>query len=937
MSANKISSFPTVSDVAVLPESNGLNQTQEKVDVTTTTKTAKDFNQDALEAKNNDSQTRFQAQQLRQQYDDQKPKQVLVTETEARRINKGLDGTDRQRTFTTQELIVFSKTADPREAIYQTALEATTGSSLPSQKQAVTDYINDLKNSSGGEAKIFWRSGAKKGQEIGLTELKNAITNQSRYENYQQQAQANKLKGLPPPKQPKYINDAATKKPEFFDSMTIDSGTRQAVFGKWLDKNGTPEMKAKFERDKLESNINLRIDEAKKRLREKFDKLKNDNGLHNAFVERDYQIALKDEIDKIVEQTKVDFRGEGLGKDIGDVSESVMRGIVDNHPVYRFLPDGMRNEIVKFGIGVEKGTISLLSGAAGASAFVGDAIQDTVVAGFKTAGFDTSKIETNLAEQRNVRKDFFQQLSSVSTAQMSREDRAYAAKIERGLYVTPYDLPNKAVTLGQAVPSIAIGVATGGGSLATQIIVSATLQATLAGGETYITTNDRWKTTQAGFIAGVQGAIAPVTAKMPWAGDIAANSLVTYSAGKLAGKSDNEIFQDIVQQTALSGGLRVGSKLHGFLASSEGKTALSIDEAKSSFERHKTEFLQTLDAEANKSFRANVKELYNKAQTSMREVRENYGKENKVFTKSRYERAGVEIQRYARRSMNQANIGADPSILPKFAERAGYHIEALTRAGKQKFGEFASAMRAEAAQVKVQLSNENIESLYRGKTRELNVKPDEIGIAKSKITSRTDEQLKADADKTVRDGETAKQAETRAKTAQDERILRGRLEILESLGETPKKITIAENDATYESSNAHTKKNHGEDVTMERANAPAGVRTIKGRIYGDAPWTKAENYSYKWLDDTIMNQTINDHISKNWDAIRWDFANGNDYKITFDAGKAVGEGYYNSGMYGNGPRQAVYGKTSRVTILLKLDQVAMKPIVVTAYPAGGGK
>lgn len=83
-------------------------------------------------------------------------------------------------------------------------------------------------------------------------------------------------------------------------------------------------------------------------------------------------------------------------------------------------------------------------------------------------------------------------------------------------------------------------------------------------------------------------------------------------------------------------------------------------------------------------------------------------------------------------------------------------------------------MRADAAKAKINLSGETIESLYCAKASELKVRADEVGIARSKLTSRTDEQLKADTDKTDRTGETINQAELRPKLALEERTLRQR-------------------------------------------------------------------------------------------------------------------------------------------------------------------
>lgn len=893
------------------------------------------LNRDALDASRSDLRANFQARRLNDALDGGKPTQVLVSPDQARYINKGLDGKDREVKFSINELITFSRMDDPREAVLRAALERF--GNLPSDEAAINDYLIDYKSSNGGAAVIDWRGGDESGKAIGATELKIAIGNQIKSEQYKAAFDAAVKNNRKPPAEPKYTILKGDAKADYFSSMVIDAPMRQAVFSKWLDKNGSPEMKAKFERDKLESKINLNIEDVQKRLKKKFDALKNENSIHNSFVEADYQNALKDEIDKIINETKGDFRGQGLGADIGDTSETVLRGVINAHPLYRFLPDLVKDEMVKFGVGVEKGVIGIAAGVKGANDFVGDLIEDAAVYGLKNSGVDTSSYENKVSEQRAERREFWTQLSSISTKQLSQADRAYAEKIERGLRVTPYDLPNKSVTLGQVVPQIALGIATGGESIGAQILISAATQATLAGGETYITSNNRAESVKIAVIAGVQGAVAPVTAKLPLAADLAANALMTYTTGKLQGLDDNKIFESIVTQSALSGGFRSGNKLHDWLAAKEGKPTLSIGEAETAMRKHKDEFLQVFDGETKTSFGKNAREIQAKAQIVMREVRANYGRENKLFTKARYERAGVEVERYARRSMSQLNTGVDPSLLLPLSVRAGFHIEALTRAGRQTFAEFSSAMRADAAHANVRLSGENIESLYRAKTSELNVRADEVGIARSKLTTRTDEQLKADTDKTVKPGETVNQAETRAKAAQSERILRGRLAVFDALGETPQRMSIAENDNIYGGDNAHTGKVHGGSIIMERGSAPAGVRTIEGRIYGDPPWSKAENYSYKWLDDATMNRTVNDYVKQNWDAIRWDLANKGEYKVVFDTGKAIGEGYYNKGMYGSGTRQAVYGKTSIVKIVLKLDQIEMKPFVITAFPAGGGK
>ncbi len=157
----------------------------------------------------------------------------------------------------------------------------------------------------------------------------------------------------------------------------------------------------------------------------------------------------------------------------------------------------------------------------------------------------------------------------------------------------------------------------------------------------------------------------------------------------------------------------------------------------------------------------------------------------------------------------------------------------------------------------------------------------------------------------------------------------------DGLGDHPPEVNIGDNDATY--LDAHTLERHGPDIPLERGSAPAGDRTVEGRIYGDSPWPSQENYSYKWSDPSTMNRTVNDYLQNNWDQVRSDLALNGTHNATFDAGHAVGEGYYNSGQYGAGPRQAVYTQTSTVTLTVRSvpsDPSAIN--IIRAFPNGRG-
>jgi hypothetical protein len=156
----------------------------------------------------------------------------------------------------------------------------------------------------------------------------------------------------------------------------------------------------------------------------------------------------------------------------------------------------------------------------------------------------------------------------------------------------------------------------------------------------------------------------------------------------------------------------------------------------------------------------------------------------------------------------------------------------------------------------------------------------------------------------------------------------------DGLGDAPPKFNIADNDRNYESLGAHTLEHHGPQLPLTRG-AP-NVRTLEGRLYGDAPWPKPENWSYRWLDVPTMNRAINEYVSSHWEQIRSVLAMDGRFKTTFDAGRVVGEGYFNRGMYGTGPTAATYAKTAFVELRMRLVPGTDPPqvFVVTAFPSG---
>jgi len=155
------------------------------------------------------------------------------------------------------------------------------------------------------------------------------------------------------------------------------------------------------------------------------------------------------------------------------------------------------------------------------------------------------------------------------------------------------------------------------------------------------------------------------------------------------------------------------------------------------------------------------------------------------------------------------------------------------------------------------------------------------------------------------------------------------------LGDEPPTFNIASNDAAYRDHEAHTLDRHRPDMPLERD--PAADQTVEGRIYGDRGWNdKSENWSYKWDNPTVMNREINNYIRDNWEAIRSDLAVDGKHNASFDTHHRVGEGYYNNGMYGVGPRQAQYATTGYVKIRIRVvpGSDPAEPFILTAFPTG---
>lgn len=171
--------------------------------------------------------------------------------------------------------------------------------------------------------------------------------------------------------------------------------------------------------------------------------------------------------------------------------------------------------------------------------------------------------------------------------------------------------------------------------------------------------------------------------------------------------------------------------------------------------------------------------------------------------------------------------------------------------------------------------------------------------------------------------------------APDEIALQEILRRHEQLGDEPPKFNVSANDDAYGDEGAHTIDRHGPQLPLPRQ---PGVKTVEGRIYGETGWGRTESKSYKWTDPSTMNREVNRYVRENWQTIRDDLAFDGFHENLFDAGHRVGQGYYNKGMYGAGPRQAEYGETSLVRVRIRVVEGSdpAVPFIVSAFPAGLG-
>ncbi|MBL7256211.1 hypothetical protein [Paractinoplanes lichenicola] len=186
----------------------------------------------------------------------------------------------------------------------------------------------------------------------------------------------------------------------------------------------------------------------------------------------------------------------------------------------------------------------------------------------------------------------------------------------------------------------------------------------------------------------------------------------------------------------------------------------------------------------------------------------------------------------------------------------------------------------------------------------------------------------------VRTGENARPVEQGTASSpplsDDDITLAGFQKIYDDLGDAPPVIDFVRNDD--DNPDAHTVAKHGHQVPLRRE---PGVQTIEGRIYKDFGWGNRATQSFRWDSDKVMSDEVNAYIHQNWNAIRSDLAMDGEHRAEYHAGHRVGEGFFNGGLDGGGPREAVYMEASRVRIQISVsDSDPPHAFVVTAFPVG---
>lgn len=228
--------------------------------------------------------------------------------------------------------------------------------------------------------------------------------------------------------------------------------------------------------------------------------------------------------------------------------------------------------------------MQLAASADGIVRFVPDLVRDGLVYSLKQAGMDTSAYETVIAGEKKMHADFFNAYAALNTKSLAREEYVYQVKNDLNIRTSVFDLPSFSRSVGemipQALPQLALAVATDGMSLGAQVAINASVGAGMAGGQAYARTGSHIKATEEAFWGGINGGMIPLGAKLNLIEDVSMQIGATVLQGKIRGVPDNEIIDQMMKQAGGAIAFRAGTKLNEGLAKLRGKESVSIDEAK---------------------------------------------------------------------------------------------------------------------------------------------------------------------------------------------------------------------------------------------------------------------------------------------------------------------------------------------------------------------
>jgi hypothetical protein len=600
---------------------------------------------------------------------------------------------------------------------------------------------------------------------------------------------------------------------------------------------------------------------------------------------------------------------------LADTIEKFFRDSIELHPLYRLLPDSVKSEIVKFGMGGVNGAINLSSSVAGAAAFLQDASLDLLVWGADRfgvskymPGFD-QMVKQN-QQFREDRKAFFTKYSSLTTKEMQNQVDAYQTIVANGLPTVPWDTPNWSAAGGnfvvQALPFIALSLATGGvggvGGVILEGTVNAGAQGLMALGNRYISSNKYRDSLISGGLATVQGAVGGLTNKLPFAANLAADALSTYVFGKISGQSDDEIFQQIVLQTGFAAGMKgkegvselskrsfepggsMNTELLKLVNSELPGGKLPVTEL--STEQAQKEFMKTLEQTSGKSSAELAERLRSVLQkdemvrqieretagakdgknpNAAKPVRSTepgkvaskllaeYGKNNRVVS--------AELASNTRKALAKQLTGATPFSSGEFAlpmaKLAAFHVEA----GVRTFVDFVRLVGAEWKGAK--LTTDEYAKLYESAVKEVNstreqeagrngetpekITPDDEGIKKFKDAEKAaaDEAAKIKADAERAAAEKAKQKTKNKKKPAETKPETKPVKAADAATETPTEKTPDKKTAKQEKVKPTAEEQAAEDAKNYKNYDD--VKELLNKDF-DAEALKKQGYVIRYVD-----------------------------------------------------------------------------------------